>query len=78
MAVYTHRDPATVLRGYEGKKIHRSADIAFMAVDRVLLDDLAQLVDRRMKLDLSVTEGTLYVGVAGQTLVGTVTRHVIG
>lgn len=78
VAVYTHRDPATVLRAFEGKKIHRSADIAFHAVDRALLDDLAQLVDRRMKLDLSVTEQTLYVGVAGKTLVGTVTRHTIG
>ena len=47
-------------------------------VDRQLLADLVALLDRRMKLHLSVTGGSLYVDVAGKSLSGVVTEHRIG
>ena len=77
VVLYTHKDPAVILRGYEGKKIHKAGDIAVHAVDRELLAELSELVDRRTTMDLSVTEQTMYVGVAGQTLTGAIERHAI-
>ncbi len=78
VVLYTHKDPAMILRSYEGRKIHRAADIAVQAVDRALLAELAAVVDRRTTMDLSVTEQTLYVGIGGKTYTGTVVRHAIG
>ena len=75
VAVYTHRDPAQILRQLAGERIHRAAALELYAVDRELLAELAARLDRRMKLDLSVTDRHLYVGVDGTTLTGVVERH---
>ncbi|HTG37027.1 MAG TPA: YaeQ family protein [Thermoanaerobaculia bacterium] len=78
VAVYTHKDPPSLLRRLEGERIHRGEEIPIYAVDRQLLQDLVALLDRRMKLHLSVTGGSLYVDVAGKSLSGVVTEHRIG
>jgi uncharacterized protein YaeQ len=75
VAVYTHRDPAQVLRQLAGEKIHRADAIELYAVDRALIAALAERLDRRMVMDLSVTEAHLYVTLGGETLTGTVERH---
>ena len=74
VAIYTHRDPATLWRQWEGEKIHRAEQIEMYALDRELVDAIAEKLDRRMKLELSVTDGTLFVNLAGSTLTGTVQR----
>jgi len=74
VAVYTHRDPAQLWRQWEGEKIHRAEQIELYALDRELIDAIAEKLDRRMKLELSVTDGTIFVNVAGSTLSGTVQR----
>jgi uncharacterized protein YaeQ len=78
VAVYTHKDPHSLLRRLEGERIHRGEEIPIYAVDRQLLQDLVALLDRRMKLHLSATGGSLYVDVAGKSLSGVVTEHRIG
>jgi uncharacterized protein YaeQ len=77
VAVYTHRDPAQILRQLAGERIHRAAELELYAVDRPLLAELAARLDRRMKLELSVTDRHLYVGVGGTTLTGVVERHAL-
>jgi uncharacterized protein YaeQ len=75
VAVYTHHDPERVRRAVAGERIHRAEHVELYAVDRALLEALAERLDRRMAFDLSVTEGHLYVTIGGETLVGEVVRH---
>jgi uncharacterized protein YaeQ len=78
VAVYTHKEPRSLLRRLEGERIHRAEEIPIYAVDRQLLADLVAILDRRMKLHLSVTGGSLYLDVAGRNLSGTVEELRIG
>jgi uncharacterized protein YaeQ len=78
VVVYTHKEPRSLLRRLEGERIHRAAEIPIRAVDRQLLADLVALLDRRMRLSLSVTGGSLYVDVAGRSLSGAITEHPLG
>jgi uncharacterized protein YaeQ len=75
VAVYTHKEPRSLLRRLEGERIHRAEEIPIHAVDRQLLADLVAVLDRRMKMHLSVTGGHLYVDIAGRNLSGAVTEH---
>jgi uncharacterized protein YaeQ len=75
VAVYTHRDPATLQRQTAGQRIHRGEEIAVYAVDRRLLEDLVPLIDRRTKLEVTVTGGQLYVTTSGKALNGAITEH---
>ena len=77
VAVYTHKDPALLVRQYAGARIHRAEGVELYAVDRALLGELAARLQRRMAFDLSVTDGTIYVALGGETLSGTVERHAI-
>ena len=70
VVIYTHRDPASLRRQWEGEKIHRAEQIVLYALDRALVDALVLVLDRRMRLELSVTDGTIFVNVAGTTLSG--------
>jgi uncharacterized protein YaeQ len=74
VAVYTHRDPDTLLRQLSGERIHRAGAIELYAVDRELLAALAARLERRTRFALSVTQGHLYVTVGGDTLEGEVRR----
>jgi hypothetical protein len=38
-------------------------------------EPIAERLDRRMKLELSVTDGTIFVNLAGATLSGTLQRY---
>lgn len=78
VAVYTHKEPRSLLRRLEGERIHRAEEIPIFAIDRQLLADLVAILDRRMKMSLSVTGGHLYLDVDGRSLSGTVTEHRIG
>jgi uncharacterized protein YaeQ len=75
VAVYTHKEARSLLRRLEGERIHRAEEIPIFAMDRQLLADLVAILDRRMKLSLSVTGGHLYLDVDGRSLSGTVTEH---
>jgi uncharacterized protein YaeQ len=75
VAVYTHKEPRLLLRRWEGERIHRAAEIPVYAVDRQLLAGLVEILDRRLKLHLSVTGGHLYIDAGGRNLSGTVEEH---
>ena len=75
VAIYTHKDAAALVRQLGAERIHKAERIPVYGVDRALVADLAERLDRRMKLDLMVTERTLYVTLGGATLEGEVTEH---
>lgn len=75
VAIYTHRDPAQVCRAFIGERIHRAADIPVQAMDRELVAEIAARLVRRMSLEITVTEGMLYVTIDGTVLSGAVTSH---
>ena len=70
VAVYTHKDPAQLLRQVAGAKIHRADSLELYALDRELISGLVKRLDRRVALDLSVTERSFYVTIGGETLSG--------
>jgi uncharacterized protein YaeQ len=78
VVVYTHREPRHVLQALAGERIHRADALELYAIDRGLIDGLVERLDRRNEWELSVTERHVYVGVAGRTTEGHVTRFVLG
>ena len=74
VAVYTHKPPSTVLRALTGERIHRVEALELYAMDRALVGALVTRLERRLKLDLSVTERHLYLTLGTDTLTGVVER----
>src|SRR5690242_2502077 len=77
VAVYTHKDPAQLVRSLSGERIHKAESIELYAVDRALLAELAPLLERRVAMELSITQGHLFVTMNGRTVGGTVERLAI-
>lgn len=67
VAVYTHRDPARLLRQLEGEAIHRREALEIFALDTALVAALVARLARRMDLDLSVSGGHLFVSLGAAT-----------
>lgn len=74
VALYTHKQPHILLRGYEGQRIHRAAQVEVHAVDRALLASLATHLDRRTAWTITVTDRQLFVDVGGASYHGAVER----
>jgi uncharacterized protein YaeQ len=68
LAIYTHRDPEMLRRNLAGKAIHRAESIPLFAFDRSFITQLVAVLDRRMSLDVSVTEGHVYINAANATI----------
>ena len=75
VAVYTHRNPVTLLQQLAGKRIHNATEIPIYVFDRALLEGLTAQIVRRTALEISVTEQQLYININGITLEGTVVEH---
>jgi uncharacterized protein YaeQ len=75
VAVYTHRDPTQLRRQTAGRRVHRAGEIEIYALDRRFLTELAPHLERRMRLELSVTGGHLYLNLDGKSFAGAVTEH---
>lgn len=74
-AVYTHRDLRNFLPQLVAKKIHRAEEIPIYAFEPKFIGELAELIDRRSTIALSITERQLYVEVGGKTLQTTIAEH---
>ena len=72
VAVYTHKDPRTLIKALAGERIHRSEHLELYAIDRDLIAELVSRLDRRMRFNLSVTDRHLYIDIGGETLSGVV------
>ena len=78
VAVYTHKEPRTLLRQLEGERIHRAEFLELYSFDRELIAGLVEQLDRRTRMALSVTDGQLYVTIGETTFSGEVVRHALG
>ncbi len=78
VAVYTHKEPRTLLRQLAGEKIHRAEALEIYAFDRGLIDGLVALLDRRTTLSLSISDREMYVTIGEETVSGAVERHALG
>ena len=67
VVVYTHKDAGRLAEQLRGERIHRAEHIEVVALDRALIASLVEHLDRRMKLDVSVTEGHMYVSIGEET-----------
>ncbi|MBC9955414.1 YaeQ family protein [Leucobacter sp. cx-42] len=74
-AVYTHRDPAKVLRAWEGKTIYNAEALVVHSFDSKFIDELAGALDRRNTMSVSRTEGTLYVELNGASFETAIGSH---
>ena len=74
VVVYTHKDPARLLRLLEGARIHRRDSLELYAFDRDFLAEMAARLSRRMVFHLSITDGQIYVVSDEATLTGSIER----
>ena len=61
VAVYTHKDPALLLKQLEGEKIHRAEALELYALDAALIGALVARLERRVAFSLTVTDRELYL-----------------
>jgi uncharacterized protein YaeQ len=74
VAVYSHRTPAQLRHQLAGEKMHRAEALEIYAIDRRLIAELVRRLERRMKIDLSVTDRHLFLSIGDITLSGAVDR----
>jgi uncharacterized protein YaeQ len=72
VVVYAHRDVAPWLARLEGERIHRAEALEIYVMDRELVAGLGSRLERRLELDLSVSERNLYVSLGDATFSGTI------
>lgn len=77
VAVYTHKDPARLIREWSGERIYRAAELEVHSFDRALITGLVARLKRRMAFSLSVTGGHLYVAIDDDALEGAVERQAL-
>ena len=74
VALYTHKEPRILMRGYEGQRIHKAEEVEIYAMDRDFLASLVDSLDRRIEWVLSVTDSELFLDVGGASYCGAVER----
>lgn len=75
VAVYAHREVGPWFARIAGDRIHRREAIEIHVIEPALIATLAARLERRMDLDLAITERDVYVSVADETYSGAVTLH---
>ena len=74
VAVYVHKDPSQWLRTLAGERIHNRETLELYALDRALIAELVQRLERRQAFALAVAGGEVFVSLADATATGAVTR----
>ena len=77
VVIYTHKDPAQLVRQLTGERIHRAEALEIYGVDRALLAALVACLERRMVLDMAVSDRQLYVTLGEATMTGVITPYTI-
>lgn len=68
VALYTWVDLALLTKEYANKRVYRIADIAVWPLAPALMTALEPLIDREIALELTRSDGRLYLGVGGQSI----------
>jgi uncharacterized protein YaeQ len=74
VVIYTHKDPQQLVRQLAGEKVHRKERIEIVALPREMMAGIVEKLDRRMTMELSVTDGQLYMTIGEATVVGELQR----
>jgi uncharacterized protein YaeQ len=74
VVVYTHKDAVQLATRLNGERIHRIEALELYAMDFDWLSDLAQGLQRRTQLSLTVSEQHLYVSLGTETYSAVVNR----
>jgi len=74
VAVYTHKDPAQLLKQLAGEKIHRGEALELYAIDRALISALVERLERRVAFSLSIADRELCLSIGSEMLTGAVVR----
>jgi uncharacterized protein YaeQ len=74
VVVYTHKDPDQFVRRLAGEKIHRGDDLELYAIDRALIAQLAERLDRRVAFSVTIADRELFISIGDETLTGRVSR----
>jgi len=77
VAIYCHKDPKGMLAALAAANVHARDRVTITELDRPFIAALAAVLDRRLKLAVTVTDATLFVDVAGQSLTAPLVRHTI-
>lgn len=75
VVVYTHKNPALLLRQWTGQRIHRAETLELYSFDQTLIADVVARLTRRMDLVVSRAGGHLYVTIGSEALGGAVESH---
>ena len=75
VAVYTHRDARQLMAQLAGEKIHRAGDIPVCFFDRGTVEQIAQLIDRRASLSVSVSGREIYLSIGPQSFTLPIVEH---
>lgn len=78
VAVYLYRAVEPTLSRWRAERIHRAESIDVRILDADLIDALAARLARRMSIDLSVADRTLYLTLGDETLSGDYTPVTLG
>jgi len=65
-----HTDAERYWASLVGERIHRSESLELYGLDRALVAALVARLERRMAMDLSVTDGMLYLTFGKELLTG--------
>lgn len=75
VVVVTHHDPTLLQKDVAGTKVHRADAIEVFALDAQVLDEVARHIgDRGCAMDVTISEGELYLTVGGASLQTTLVR----
>jgi uncharacterized protein YaeQ len=75
VAVYTHHDVERYWGSLAGERIHRAESLELYGLDRALVAALVARLERRMSIDLSVTDGMLYLTIGQELISGALETH---
>lgn len=70
VVVYTHKEPARLVRLLAGKRMHRGEALEIYGIDRDLLAGWVSRLTRRMTCTLTVSDGQLYLTIGDANLTG--------
>lgn len=75
VAVYVHRDATQFLARLAGERIHRAEHVELYTIDRTLLGELVNRLERRMNFSVAINDRELCVAIGSDTYTGGVVRH---
>ncbi len=78
VTVYCHKDVPFYLRSLAGQKIHEAESVEVVELKRTFIGEIAAKLDKRNTLSVVVTEGQLYVDLAGASFSSELARFRLG